>query len=106
MSDPLSRAYLDEPPTQTEYCCELEAIILTKDLPLSEARLMEFKEGTALDENLQTLMSGVLEGWPCTPDEVPAEVKPYFFQFRDEITLQNGLPFKAYCTCQVEKGND
>ena len=94
MSDPLSRAYLDEPPTQTEYCSELEAIILTEDLPISEARLMEFKEGTASDENLQTLMSVVLEGWPSTPDEVPAEVKPYF-QFRDEITAQNGLLFKA-----------
>ena len=55
---------------------------------------MEFKEGTALDENLQTLMSVVLEGWPTTPDEVPAEVKPYF-QFRDEITAQNGLLFKV-----------
>ena len=39
-------------------------------------------------------MSTVLEGWPSTPDEVPAEVKPYF-QFRDEITGQNGLLFKG-----------
>ena len=52
MSDPQSRAYLDEPPTQTEYCSELKAIVLTEDLPISEARLMGSKEGTALDENL------------------------------------------------------
>ena len=39
-------------------------------------------------------MYTVLEGWPSTPDEVPAEVKSYF-QFRDEITAQNGLLFKG-----------
>ena len=65
-----------------------------EDLPISEARLKEFKEGTALDDNRQILMSSVLEGWPSTLDEVPAQVKPYF-QFRDEITAQNGLLFKG-----------
>ena len=39
-------------------------------------------------------MSAVLEGWPKTLDEVPAEVKPYF-QVRDEITAHNGLLFKG-----------
>ena len=94
MSDPLSRAYLNEPPTETEYCNELEEIVLVEDLPISEARLKEFKEGTASDDNLQILMSTVLEGWPSTLDEVPAQVKPYF-QFRDNITSQNGLLFKG-----------
>ena len=46
-----------------------------EDLPISEARLKEFKEGTALDDNRQILMSSVLEGWPSTL-EVPAQVKP------------------------------
>ena len=41
-------------------------------------------------------MSTVLEGWPSTPDDVPAEVKPYF-QFHDEITAQNGSLFKGEC---------
>ena len=94
MSDPLSRAYLDEPPTQTEFCNELEEIVLVEDLPISEAQLKEFKEGTASDDILQILMSAVLEGWPKTLDEVPAEVKPYF-QVRDEITAHNGLLFKG-----------
>lgn len=39
-------------------------------------------------------MSTVQEGWPSTLVEVPAEIKPYF-QFRDEITAQNGLLFKG-----------
>ena len=94
MSDPLSRAYLDEPPAQTEFCNELKEIVLVEDLPISEARLKEFKEGTASDDTLQILMSTVLEGWPSTLDKVPAEVKPYF-QFQDEITAQNGLLFKG-----------
>ena len=35
MSDPLSRAYVDDPPSQTEYCHELEHIVLD-DLPISD----------------------------------------------------------------------
>ena len=94
MSDPLSRAYLDEPPTQTEFCNELKEIVLLEDPPISEARLKEFKEGTASGDNLQILMSTVLEGWLNTLDDVPAEIKPYF-QLRHEITAQNGLLFKG-----------
>ena len=37
MSDTLSRDYLDEPPTQTEYRNELEGIVLVEDLPILEA---------------------------------------------------------------------
>ena len=94
MSDPLSRAYLNEPPTETERCNELEEIVLVEDLPITEARLKEFKEGTASDDNLQILISTALEGWPSTMDEAPAQVKPYF-QFGDQITAQNGLLFKG-----------
>ena len=43
-----------------------------EDLPISEARLKEFKESTASDDNLQVLMSTLLEGWTSTLDEVSA----------------------------------
>ena len=43
MSDPLSRAYLDEPYSQTEYCNELEEIVLADDLPISDTRLCDFR---------------------------------------------------------------
>ena len=46
MSDPLSRAYLDESPTRTEYCHEFEKIVLVEDFPISEAQLKEIKDGT------------------------------------------------------------
>ena len=65
-----------------------------EDLSFSEARLEEYKEGSTSDDNLQILISTVLEGWLNTLDEVPAEIKRYF-QFRDEITAQNGLLFKG-----------
>ena len=90
-SNPLSRAYLDEPLTQTYH--ELEEIALVEDLSISEARLKEFKEGTASDDNLQILMSTVLEGWPRALDEVPA----IYFQLRDEITARSGLLFTREC---------
>ena len=91
MSDPLSRAYLDELPTRTEYCHELEKIVLVEDF--SEARLKEFKDGTVSDDNLQMLMTVVLEGWLESLDEVSAEIKPHF-QFR-EITAQDVLLLKG-----------
>lgn len=64
MSDPLPRAYLDELLAQTEYFHELEKIVLVEDLAISETRLKQFKEGTVSDDNLQMLMTVVLEGWP------------------------------------------
>ena len=94
MSDPLSRAYVDDPPSQTEYCHELEHIVLVDDLPISDARLNSFRKATAGDASLQFLMSAVLEGWPSTEDGVPQEIKSYF-SCRAEITVQNGLLFKG-----------
>ena len=46
--------------------------LLVEDLPISEALLKEFKESTASDDNLQVLMSTLLEGWNSTLDEVSA----------------------------------
>ena len=94
MSDPLSRAHLDEPCSQTEYCSEVEEIVLVDDLPISHARLNDFRKVTACDADLQILMSIVLEGWPSTQAEVPQEIRPYF-SFKEEITVQNGLLFKG-----------
>ena len=94
MSDPLSRAYVDDPPSQTEYCHELEHIVLVDDLPISDARLNSFRKATAGDASLQILMSTVLEGWPSTEDGVPQEIKSYF-SCRADITVQNGLLFKG-----------
>ena len=42
---------------------ELEKIVLV-DLPISKARFKELKESTVSDDNLQMLMTVVLEGWP------------------------------------------
>ena len=63
MSDPLSRAFLNEPPSQAEYCHLLEQIVVVDDLPISDARLNSFRKATACDANLQILMSTVLGEW-------------------------------------------
>ena len=94
MSDPLSRAYVDEPCSETEYCNEVEEIVLVDDLPISHARLNDFRKVTACDADLQILMSTVLEIWPSTQAEVPQEIRPYF-SLKEEITVQNGLLFKG-----------
>ena len=71
MSDLLSRAYVGEPCSQAEYCNEVEEIVLVDDLPISHARLIDFRKVTSCDADLQILMSTVLEGWPSTQAEVP-----------------------------------
>ena len=94
MSDPLSRAYVDEPCSQTEYCNEVEEIVLVDDLAISHARLNDFRKVTACDADLQILMSTVLEGWTSTQAQAPQEIRPYF-SFKKEITVQNGSLFKG-----------
>ena len=61
---------MDERPSQTEYCHELEKIVRWRIFLV--ARLKEFREGTVSDDNLRMLMSLVLEGWPKSLDEVSA----------------------------------
>ena len=63
---------------QVEYCNEVEEIVLVDDLPISHARLNDFRKVTACDADLQILMSTALEGWPSTQAEVPQEIRPYF----------------------------
>ena len=95
MSDPLSRAYLDDlPDDDNVFCNEVQEVIMVDDLPISQERLTELREAAESDGELQMLMATVLDGWPQSQAEVPQKVKPYF-QCRDEIIAQNGLLFKG-----------
>ena len=77
MSDPLSRACLDEPSWQPECCHELEQSVLVDDLSIYDARLNSFRKATACDANLQILVSTVLERRSSTENGVPQEIKSY-----------------------------
>ena len=72
---------MDEPPKQTKFCNELEEMVLMDDLPISEARLKDFKEATAYDNDLQILMTTVLEDWPSTQAEKFQRQSSHIFPF-------------------------
>ena len=47
----------------------------------------EIREATARDDTMLTLTEYIVNGWPDTKQEVPAEIRPYF-DVRD--TLNQG----------------
>lgn len=61
-------------------------------LPISESL---FKKETAADDKFNELGKHVQNGWPATKEEVPTIISQYW-NFRDEITIIDGLLFKAH----------
>jgi len=79
---------------QSEFCHQVENLILTEHLPISTDSLNQFCDETAKDQSLQVLMQVVLSGWPEQKQAVPQEVQAYFTS-RDELSVQDGLLFKS-----------
>ena len=93
LADTLSRAYLPE-----EHTCafteELKEIDHTLGLAITEDRLQQIKHVSSDDPVLQALRETILRGWPESKSDVPECVLPYF-DFRDELTVQDQLVFKG-----------
>ena len=60
----------------------------------TDATLAQIQKATEMDTQLQSLKTTVLLGWPNDKHEIPTAVLQ-FWNFRDEITVHNGLLFKA-----------
>ncbi|VDI47523.1 Hypothetical predicted protein [Mytilus galloprovincialis] len=93
IADTLSRAYLKETDT-TSFEKDLEVINMVKYLPMTESRVKDIKLHSQDDESLQVLQTTVLHGWPIKREDTPSLAKPYF-DFRDEITVQDGILFRG-----------
>jgi len=76
---------------------ECENIDLLCDLSVSDRRLEQIKTETAADESLQCLLRVVGDGWPDQKSATLMSIREYW-PFRDEITMQDGIVFKA---CRV-----
>ncbi|PFX28550.1 Uncharacterized protein K02A2.6 [Stylophora pistillata] len=72
IADTLSRAYLDVLDTHVRV---MRVNALKGE---SEERIKEVKEATAEDENMQTLLGIIKDGWPKHKNDVPSELRPYF----------------------------
>ncbi|KAK7105846.1 hypothetical protein V1264_017174 [Littorina saxatilis] len=103
LADTLSRAVVrshkagkmkSEQIFQTEIEQEIESIDMAAHVSVSEGRLEELKEATKRDKDLCRLMQITQEGWPESRQSLPLGLQPYF-PFREEVSTQNGLCFKA-----------
>ena len=84
IADTLSRAYLDVPDTHVR----VMGVNALKGE--SDERIKEVKEATAKDENLQTRLGIIKDGWPEHRKDVLSEVRPYF-SVRDTLSHQDGV---------------
>ncbi|XP_062717184.1 uncharacterized protein K02A2.6-like [Aedes albopictus] len=73
---------------------EVEDIHLRDFLSVSDDRINQIIEHTAIDQALQTVISYIRQGWPDRIAAVPAQVKPYF-KHRHELSSQSGLVFRG-----------
>ena len=65
--------------------------MITKTLPISEARLSELRKETADDQVLRKVIEFVKQGWPVE-SKVPSDVKPYF-KLQSDVYVNDGLVF-------------
>lgn len=91
LADTLSRAFL---PFEGDNEDDLEFVNMVNYLPISDERIDEIKAATRKDHSLQSLSETILKGWPEEKKLAPELTHPYF-DMRDELTLQDGLIFKA-----------
>ena len=102
ISDMLSRAALprkEKCDTSIERNFEIFAMQLTQidhraHVRISDPKMVEIRTLSKEDPEMMTLKRVVLTGWPEQKSEVPANVAGYF-NFRDEITVQDGILYKG-----------
>ena len=94
IADWLSRAYLPETHSTDKIFDELEHINQIEYVSVSESTQHQLQNATKADSVLMELMLMVQHGWPESREEVPVCIREYF-NYRDEITAQNGILFKG-----------
>ncbi|GBL65032.1 Transposon Ty3-I Gag-Pol polyprotein, partial [Araneus ventricosus] len=65
---------------------------ISKHLPMSEKRIMQFKRETELDPELQIVVKYIQEGWPQSCKKVDNSVKLYY-KVKNDLYINEGLLF-------------
>ena len=73
---------------------QLESVDHTKTLTLVEDHIVQIKHASPDDPVLQVPRVTVRGSWPDSKSEVPESIRAYF-DFRDELTVQDHLVFKG-----------
>ena len=85
LADTLSRAYVPQDnDSALEEKFEYVVHSVVKNLHITISKLDEFKEATALDSTLQTVIRYCQNGWPRTQHNVPIDARKYW-HIRDTL---------------------
>ena len=91
--DTLSRLPSNNTSKKPDFDDTLEVNMVTRHLPVSDTRLVEFRTETANDPELVLLRDMVISGWPTNKQLVPPQLLPYF-PMRDDLVYCDGLLFR------------
>lgn len=61
---------------------------------ITDSRLNQIRDLTNKDDNLQSLKTVILSGWPDTKDDVPIAIRPYW-NVKDTLTVQDGIIYHS-----------
>ena len=97
IADHLSRASLKATDNTQDsfqvFGLELESLNPFDSIKVAPERLTQLQKATAQDLALETLKTTVVTGWPEKKEQVPIQVRD-FWNYREEISLHNGILFK------------
>jgi hypothetical protein len=95
IADALSRNYLDEVEDHI-FDSDIEYHISTIiQLPMTDQKYKLFQKETLLDDDLQTMIGYVANGWP--PTSSVKESLRFYYSLKDGIFVHDGLLFKDNC---------
>ena len=91
VADTLSRSPLPDLADDLEY--QEYNINMLHTLPITEAKLEEFKQSTKADPALTDLVHTVQNGWPEKKSNVLIRAQP-FWNYFDEVNYHHRIPFQ------------
>ena len=89
--DTLSRAFLQDDDKSLEEKFEVNVL---SAIAIPNLQLMQLKEETKRDNQLQKLTTTITNGWPENRKDVPKECLP-FWNFHDELSVSDSIIFKS-----------
>jgi transposase InsO family protein len=92
IADTLSRAHPAHAPNSDNSPDAMRIHGVTATLPATPAKLVAFRQATALDADFMKMLYYIKHGWPKYQDCVSENVRKYW-SFKDDIHEENGLLF-------------
>ncbi|VDI07841.1 Hypothetical predicted protein [Mytilus galloprovincialis] len=95
VADTLSRKFLSDTYPGLSDSFEAQVHMIFSSLPISDRKIEEIEKATLSDPQFDILKSVILEGWPQSRSECPAQILE-FWNHRDELSVNSGIIFKGH----------